>query len=77
MTRRVPRWRDLRPLLQPRAPELDPVKRAHTVRDLHDAARKRVPRSVFDYVAGGADDEISLRRNRSAFERVEFRTRIG
>ena len=76
MTPRVPRWRELRPLLQPRAPELDPVKRAHTLSDLREAARKRVPRSVFDYVEGGADDEISLRRNRSAFERVEFSPRV-
>ena len=35
-----------------------------------------MPRSVFDYVAGGADDEISLRRNRSAYERVEFSPRV-
>jgi L-lactate dehydrogenase (cytochrome) len=76
MTRRVPRWRDLRPLLQPRGPELDPVKRAHTLKDLRAAARTRVPKAVFDYVEGGADDEISLRRNRSAFERVEFSPQV-
>jgi L-lactate dehydrogenase (cytochrome) len=62
--------------LQPRGLELDPVKRAHTLGDLQKAARKRVPRAVFDYVEGGADDEISLRRNRSAFERVEFSPRV-
>ncbi|QUQ66667.1 alpha-hydroxy acid oxidase [Kutzneria sp. CA-103260] len=76
MTRRVPRWRELRPLLQPRSPELDPVKRAHTLHDLRAAARKRVPKAVFDYVEGGADDEISLRRNRSAFERIEFSPQV-
>ena len=76
MTRRVPRWREFRPLLQPRGLELDPVKRAHTVGDLRAAARRRVPRAVFDYVEGGADDEISLRRNRSAFERVEFSPQV-
>jgi L-lactate dehydrogenase (cytochrome) len=76
MTRRVPRWRELRPLLQPRGLELDPVKRAHTLDDLRTAARGRVPRPVFDYVDGGAESEISLRRNRSAFERVEFSPRV-
>jgi len=76
MTRRVPRWRELRPLLQPRGLELDPVKRAHTLHDLRAAARKRVPKAVLDYVEGGADDEISLRRNRSAFERVEFSPQV-
>ncbi|GAA3431184.1 alpha-hydroxy acid oxidase [Kutzneria kofuensis] len=76
MTRRVPRWRELRPLLQPRGLELDPVKRAHTLSDLRAAAGKRVPKAVFDYVEGGADDEISLRRNRSAFDRVEFSPQV-
>jgi len=76
MKRRVPRWRELRPLLQPRGLELDPVKRAHTLHDLKAAARKRVPKAVFDYVEGGADDEISLRRNRCAFERVEFSPQV-
>ncbi|MFI9387264.1 alpha-hydroxy-acid oxidizing protein [Kutzneria sp. NPDC052558] len=76
MTRRVPRWRELRPLLQPRGLELDPVKRAHTLHDLRRAARGRVPKAVFDYVEGGADEEISLRRNRSAFERVEFSPQV-
>ena len=36
-------------------------------------ARRRTPRAVFDYVDGGADDEVSLRRARDAFARVEFR----
>jgi len=62
--------------LQPRGLELDPVKRAHTFHDLKAAARKRVPKAVFDYVEGGADDEISLRRNRCAFERVEFSPQV-
>jgi L-lactate dehydrogenase (cytochrome) len=76
MTRRVPRWRELRPLLQPRGLELDPVKRAHTLDDLRTAARGRVPKAVFDYVEGGAESEISLRRNRSAFEKIEFSPRV-
>ncbi|WP_116140009.1 alpha-hydroxy-acid oxidizing protein [Trinickia diaoshuihuensis] len=35
-------------------------------------ARRRLPRRVFDYVDGGAEDERGLRRNRAAFERIEF-----
>ena len=39
-------------------------------------ARRRVPRAVFDYVDGGAEEEVSLRRDRAAFERVEFQPRV-
>ena len=35
-------------------------------------ARRRLPRVAFDYVDGGADDEITLRRNREAFEDLEL-----
>ena len=38
-------------------------------------AMRRLPRAVFDYVDGGAEDEISLRENRRAFEAVTFRPR--
>lgn len=45
--------------------------------EARDAARRRLPRGVFDYVDGGADDEITLRRNRTAFEGVELLPRHG
>ncbi|WP_326835288.1 alpha-hydroxy acid oxidase [Amycolatopsis rhabdoformis] len=45
--------------------------------DFRDAARRRLPRGVFDYVDGGADAEITLRRNHEAFEALEFRPRHG
>ena len=44
--------------------------------DLRRQARRRLPRVVFDYVDGGAEDETTLRRNRAAFERISFRPRI-
>ncbi|MBV8933362.1 MAG: alpha-hydroxy-acid oxidizing protein [Kutzneria sp.] len=76
MSPSLPRWRDLLPLLRPRPIELSPVRRAlarsHSIADLRRESLKRVPRAVFDYVDGGADEEISLRRNRNAFTRVEF-----
>lgn len=43
------------------------------VEDLRRAARRRLPRIVFDYIDGGADAEITLRENCHAFERVTFR----
>jgi isopentenyl diphosphate isomerase/L-lactate dehydrogenase-like FMN-dependent dehydrogenase len=39
------------------------------------AARRALPRSVFDVVAGGAGDETTLRRNRAAFESLALRPR--
>jgi isopentenyl diphosphate isomerase/L-lactate dehydrogenase-like FMN-dependent dehydrogenase len=47
------------------------------VEDYREAARKRLPRGLFDYVDGGADDEITLAANRRAFEDVALRPRHG
>lgn len=78
--RRLPRWRDLRPYLRTGPLRLSPVDRrlaaATTVRDLRAAARRRVPRAVFDYVDGAAESETSLRRSREAYARVEFLPRV-
>lgn len=67
-------------MLRPRAMPLDPTARrlAHvaSIRDLRLLARRRAPRAVFDYTDGGAGDEISLRRARAAFARVEFQPRV-
>ena len=38
------------------------------VADFRRLARKRVPRPIMDYVEGGAEDELTLVRNRAAFE---------
>jgi L-lactate dehydrogenase (cytochrome) len=74
--RRLPRWSELRPLLAPRRPQLDPtarrLARAVTIDDLRAIARKRAPRAVFDYADGAAEREIGLRRSREAFARVEL-----
>ena len=74
--RRLPRWSELRPLLAPRPPELDPtarrLARAASISDLRAIARRRAPRAVFDYADGAADTETGLRRSREAFGRVEL-----
>lgn len=51
--------------------------RLHCVEDARLVARRRIPKVVFDYVDGGADDEITLRRNTAAFRAVTFRPRMG
>jgi L-lactate dehydrogenase (cytochrome) len=47
-----------------------------TVEDLRRASRRRLPRAVFDFIDGGAEDEIALRHNREAFERVSLIPRV-
>ncbi len=74
--RRLPRWSELAPLLRPERVPLDPterrLRRAHTIADLRAIAARRVPRAVFDYADGAAEQEASLRRARDSFARVEF-----
>lgn len=45
------------------------------IEDLRRMAQRRVPRSVFDYVDGGADAEVTLAENCLAFRDVTFRPR--
>ena len=45
------------------------------VADLEEIARARLPRSVYDYYAGGAEDEQTLHANRDAFRHVFLRPR--
>lgn len=40
-------------------------------------ARRRVPKAVFDYLDGGAEDEITLRENCRVFADVSFRPRCA
>jgi isopentenyl diphosphate isomerase/L-lactate dehydrogenase-like FMN-dependent dehydrogenase len=46
------------------------------VADFEAAARERLEPGVYDYIAGGAGDEHTLRENRAAFERWELRPRV-
>ncbi len=74
--RRRPRWSELRPLLRTRRFEPDATKRrlarAATIDDLRTIARRRTPRAAFDYTDGAAEAELSLRRARSLFRRLQF-----
>src|SRR4026208_1588446 len=47
-----------------------PIVAFINIEDLRVAARRRLPRAVFDYIDGGADAEITLRENCRAFEQV-------
>jgi L-lactate dehydrogenase (cytochrome) len=51
--------------------------RVLNIEDLRRAAKRRLPRVVFDYIDGGAEDEWTLRENCRAFEAVTFRPRCA
>ena len=51
--------------------------RAVNIHDLRQLAKKRLPRAVFDYVEGGAEDERTLEENVRAFEDWIFRPRAA
>jgi len=44
-----------------------------SIEDLRRMARRRLPRAVFDYMDGGAGDEVTLRENCRAFQEVVLR----
>src|SRR3989454_11552419 len=48
------------------------LSRAINIEDLRQIARRRLPRAIFDFFDGGAEDEVTLRGNRAAFERVQL-----
>jgi len=80
MKRQLPNPHDLAPLLKFKRPVLSSRERrlakALTIEDLRHIAMKRTPKAAFDYTDGGAEDEVSLARARSAYADVEFQPRV-
>ena len=61
---------------EPVTPTTNPIPEPVCLADFEPIARERMTRPAFDYVAGGAGDEITLRWNREAFDRIKLRPRI-
>lgn len=63
-----------------RKPTLDPVerrlRRCVSVEDYRKVAKRRLPRGVFDYIDGAAEDERTMMGNVNAFSRYEFQPRV-
>jgi L-lactate dehydrogenase (cytochrome) len=80
VNRRVPKVRDLAPLLQFKRPQFHATQRrlatAFTIEDLRRIAKRRTPKAAFDYTDGAAEDELSLERARQAFRDIEFHPTI-
>jgi isopentenyl diphosphate isomerase/L-lactate dehydrogenase-like FMN-dependent dehydrogenase len=47
-----------------------------SVFDYEAAARKKLPRIAYDYYRSGANDEITLRDNHAAYERIKLHPRV-
>ena len=52
------------------------VTEAATIAELRARARARLPRAVFDFIDGAADDELTLRWNVADFDTLEWRPRV-
>lgn len=51
------------------------LQRVLSLGDFETEARRHLPRVLFEYIAGAAEDNTSLRANRDAFQQYAFRTR--
>jgi isopentenyl diphosphate isomerase/L-lactate dehydrogenase-like FMN-dependent dehydrogenase len=80
MNRRLPRWNNIKPLLGWSFFQFKKfdygLNKVINLTDMRKLAKKRVPKAVFDYVDGGANDEISYTRSQEVYSRVEFRARV-
>ncbi len=78
--RRIPRPKDLAPLLKFKRFEPNATKRrldkALTLWDLRAIAKKRTPQAPFDYTDGAAEEELSITRAREAYRNIEFHPNI-
>ena len=48
----------------------------YTIGDLRRLAQQRLPRAIFDFFDGGAEDEVTLRANNRAFEQLAWRPHV-
>ena len=78
LKRRLPRASEVARFVGPtfRRRTTDRWSRVRTVADFERLARRRTPRSVFDYVEGAAELELSRDRAVAAFRRAVFHPRV-
>jgi isopentenyl diphosphate isomerase/L-lactate dehydrogenase-like FMN-dependent dehydrogenase len=80
LKRQFPRWKNIKPLLGwslPKDPFTDrKLKKVVNLAEMRLLSKKRVPKAVFDYVDGGANDELAYTRSQEIYSQVEFRARV-
>src|SRR5258708_4145491 len=52
------------------------LNRCHSIADLRQVAKARLPFPIFDYLDGGAEDEVTLRGNTTAFDKDRIVPRV-
>ena len=48
---------------------------AYNIAELRAMAERRVPKGLFEFVDRGSEDEVALKNNRAAFERIKLKPR--
>lgn len=77
MDRRLPRPAEIARFVGPSLTQrTSRLSRVRTVEDFQRLARRRTPRSVYDYVDGGAEREVGMRRSEEAFARLEWHPHV-
>lgn len=52
------------------------IAKAYSIEDLRLSAQRRLPRAIFDFFDGGAEDEVTLRDNEAAYKRMRLVPRV-
>ena len=60
----------------PRKPNCASLKYAVNIDDIRQVAQRRLPKMVFDFIDGGAEDEVTLRANRDVFGDIKLKPRV-
>ncbi|MES2185846.1 MAG: alpha-hydroxy acid oxidase [Pseudomonadota bacterium] len=55
---------------------MNKLKEVFALEDFQALARGKLPRQLYSYISNGADDEVSMRRNRAAFDDFAFVPRL-
>ena len=63
-------------LRRPAQRRADRLAALGSVEEVRDAARRALPRTIFDFVDGAASDEVTMRRNVAAFDRLALSPRF-
>ena len=51
-------------------------KKALNIEDLRRMAKRRLTKGLFDFIDRGSEDDVALRHNRAALERIKLRSRV-
>ncbi|MGZ5095977.1 MAG: alpha-hydroxy-acid oxidizing protein, partial [Burkholderiales bacterium] len=49
---------------------------AYSIEDLRKMAKKRLPRCIFEYIDGAAEDGIAIQHNREVYRSLKIKNRV-